>query len=141
MFQVYVCVHVNTNYCSLQPNTVAKGHCQSCTIYFKKIIKKQVFLQILLLHLKIIKHKQLKSRLLFSVHITFLCVFHQSYLIKIDHLVYSFQVKHSNFHMHLQKTLVIVSNELFYRNKKLQEHHRGISVYFRFTMPKFEDEL
>lgn len=43
--------------------------------------------------------------------------------------------------MHLQKTLVIVSNKLFYRNKKLQEHHRGISVSFRFTMPKFEDEL
>lgn len=37
MFHIYkVCVHVNMNYCGLQPNTVAKGQCQSHIIYFKK---------------------------------------------------------------------------------------------------------
>lgn len=76
------------------------------------------------------------------MHISFFFTFHQSHPIKIDHLVYSSLVKLSNSHMHLQKTLVIVSNKLFYRKKKkLQEHHRGISAHFRFTMLKFWDEL
>lgn len=75
------------------------------------------------------------------MYISFFFAFHQSHPIKTDHLVHSSLVKLSNSHMHLQKTLVIVSNKLFYRKKKLQEHHRGIFAYFRCTMPKFGDEL
>lgn len=50
--------------------------------------------------------------------ISFFFAFHQSHPIKTDHLVHSSLVKLSNSHMHLQKTLVIVSNKLFYRKKK-----------------------
>lgn len=51
------------------------------------------------------------------MHISFFFAFHQSHPIKIDHIVYSSLVKLSNSHMHLQKTLVIVSNKLFYWKK------------------------
>lgn len=45
MFQVYnMCVHVNVNYCGLQPHTIAKGHCQSHHILLKKTNIKIVFL-------------------------------------------------------------------------------------------------
>lgn len=52
------------------------------------------------------------------MHISFFFAFHPSHSIKIDDLVYSSLVKLSNSHMHLQKTLDIVSNKLFYRKKK-----------------------
>lgn len=34
-------------------------------------------------------------------------------------------------------TLVIVSNKLFYREKKLQEYHGGISAYFSLRCLNF----
>lgn len=63
------------------------------------------------------------------MHISFFFAFHQPHPIKTDHLVYSSLVKLSNSHMHLQKTLVIFLNKLFYRKEELQECHRGISAH------------
>lgn len=110
MFQVYVCVHVNMNYCGLQPNTIAQRDISH--ISYSSLIQKSAFFCVSLLHPKIIK--QLKSSLLSSVHIFSILSVSSD---QNNNLLLSSLVKLSNFHMHLQKTLVTVSNKFFYREK------------------------